>query len=251
MGGSFRGPIDRWCHACARILPYTKAAQWYDAIRNRQEDVHQMRAIGYCRVSTDEQGESRAGLEAQDRLIRAEVAHRGWDLIEVRTDVASGKTLRRRDELGRTLRDLADGSADVLIVAKLDRLSRSVMDFAAIMETAKSEGWSIVVIDMNVDMTTSMGELVANIMISLAQWERRVIGERTKVALASVKARGTALGRKPGVDRETYRLIRILRESGMSWARIAQRLTDEQIPTAQGGQWHASTVRKLCLTVTD
>lgn len=204
-----------------------------------------MRVIGYCRVSTEEQGDSRAGLEAQEETIRAEVAHRGWTLIEVRTDVASGKSLRKRDELGRTLRDLAAGHADVLVVAKLDRLSRSVMDFASIMETAKGEGWSVVVLDMDVDMTTSMGELVANIMISLAQWERRVIGERTRAALAVIKARGTPLGRKPNVAPETLRLVRVLRDAGKSWQGIADALTREGVPTAQGGQWHAATVRKI------
>ena len=107
-----------------------------------------MRALGYCRVSTAEQGDSRAGLEAQEAVIRAEVKHRGWDLIDVRSDVASGKTLRRRDELGRTLRDLRDGNADALVVVKLDRLSRSVLDFAGVMETAAAEGWSIVVLDL-------------------------------------------------------------------------------------------------------
>lgn len=204
-----------------------------------------MRAIGYCRVSTEEQGDSKAGLEAQEATIREEVERRGWELVDVRTDVASGKSLRKRDELGRVLRDLAAGHAEVLVVAKLDRLSRSVMDFAGIMETAKSEGWSIRVLDLDVDMTTSMGELVANIMISLAQWERRVIGERTKAALVAVKARGTRLGRKENVDAETVRLIRILRESGKSWQGIADALAAESIPTAQGGQWHGATVRKI------
>lgn len=204
-----------------------------------------MRAYGYLRVSTEEQGDSRAGLEAQEATIREECGRRGWTLVEVRTDVASGKSLRRRDELGRTLRDLAAGRADVLVVAKLDRLSRSVSDFAGIMETAKDEGWSVRVLDLDVDMTTSMGELVANIMISLAQWERRVIGERTKAALVAVKARGERLGRKDNVSPETRRLIRVLRESGLSWARIANRLTAEGVPTAQGGRWHGATVRKI------
>ena len=208
-----------------------------------------MRAIGYCRVSTEEQGESRAGLEAQETAIRAEASHRRWTLLEVRTDVASGKSLRKRNELGRTLRDLAAGEADVLVVAKLDRLSRSVMDFANILETARTEKWSIVVLDMDVDMTTSMGELVANIMISLAQWERRVIGERTKDALAVVRARGDKLGRKANVDDETKRLIRVLHEAGLSWARISDRLVAEGVPTAQGGTWHAATVRKIHLAV--
>lgn len=206
-----------------------------------------MRAIAYCRVSTAEQGDSKAGLEAQETLIRAETTHRQWELIDLRTDVASGKSLAKRDALASCLRDLAAGKADVLIVAKIDRLSRSVLDFAGMMEIAKAEGWSLLVLDMNLDMTTPGGELVANIMISMAQWERRVIGERTRVALAAVKARGTALGRKPGVKEDTYRLIRVLRDQGHSYQSIADTLTREKVPTAQGGQWRSATVRKLFL----
>lgn len=204
-----------------------------------------MRVFGYMRVSTEEQGDSRAGLEAQEQAIRAEVSRRGWDLVDLRTDVASGKSLRKRDELGRTLRDLRDKQADALVVAKLDRLSRSVLDFATLMETAVAEGWSINVLDLGVDTTTANGELVANIMISMAQWERRIIGDRTRAALAAVKARGTHVGRKSNVDGETLRLIRVLRESGKSYADIAAALDHEGIPTAQRGTWHAATVRKL------
>lgn len=204
-----------------------------------------IRALAYCRVSTAEQGDSKAGLEAQEATIRAEVAHRGWALVDVRQDVASGKSLRRRDELGRTLRDLRDGKADALIVAKLDRLSRSVLDFAGIMEDAAREDWSVVVLDLNVDTTTTNGELIANIMIALAQWERRLIGDRTKAALTAVRARGTHIGRRSNVDEETLRLIRVLRRSGKSWQGIADTLAAEGVPTAQGGRWHGATVRKL------
>jgi DNA invertase Pin-like site-specific DNA recombinase len=206
-----------------------------------------MRVVGYIRVSTEEQGDSRAGLEAQEAAIRSEVERRGWELTELHVDVASGKTLRRRDNLGVALRALAAGDADALVVAKLDRLSRSVLDFASIMETAATEGWSLVVIDLGVDTTTPNGELVANIMISMAQWERRIIGERTKSALAAVKARGTKVGRKSGVTPETVRLIRVLRDAGNSWQKIADALTAEQIETGQGGKWHAATVRRIHL----
>lgn len=204
-----------------------------------------MRAIGYCRVSTEEQGDSRAGLEAQESAIRAEVTHRGWTLVDVRSDVASGKSLRRRDHLGSALRDLRDGKADTLVVAKLDRLSRSVLDFAGVMETANQEGWSLVVLDLGVDTTTTNGELIANIMIALAQWERRIIGDRTRAALDAVRARGTSLGRKRNVSPETVRLIRVLRDSGQSYGSIADSLASEGIPTAQGGRWHAATVKKI------
>jgi DNA invertase Pin-like site-specific DNA recombinase len=204
-----------------------------------------MRAIGYCRVSTEEQGESKAGLEAQEATIRAEVAHRGWELLDLRSDVASGKSMKRRDELGRTLRDLRDGKADALVVAKLDRLSRSVLDFASLMETAKNEDWSLVVLDLGVDTTSTNGKLIVHIMIALAQWERELIGDRTKTALNAVRARGDALGRKTGIDAATIRLIRVLRDAGASWRKIADTLTEEGVPTGQGGAWHGSTVRKI------
>jgi len=204
-----------------------------------------MRAIGYLRVSTAEQGDSRAGLEAQEATIRDEIERRGWELLDIRSDVASGKTLRKRDELGRTLRDLQAGYADALVVAKLDRLSRSVLDFASVMETAQAQGWSVVVLDLGVDTTTTNGKLIAHIMIALAQWERELIGDRTRAALRAVRARGTRVGRRSGVEAETVRLIRVMRTSGMSWQRIADALTQEGVPTAQGGRWHAATVRKI------
>lgn len=206
-----------------------------------------MRVIGYMRVSTEEQGDSRAGLEAQEVAIRAEAAHRGWELVDLRHDVGSGKSLRRRDNLGLTLRDLASGHAEMLVVAKLDRLSRSMLDFAGMMETAADEGWALSALDLGVDTTTTNGKLIANIMIALAQWERELIGDRTRTALAAVKARGTHVGRKSGVSDETMRLIRTLRSSGLSWQRIADVLTAEKIKTGQGGQWHAATVRRLSM----
>lgn len=204
-----------------------------------------MNVIGYMRVSTEEQGDSRAGLEAQEAAIRSEVERRGWNLVDLRFDVASGKSLAKRDELGRTLRDMAAGNADTLVVAKLDRLSRSVLDFAGIMEVANREKWSLSVLDLGVDTTTPNGELVANIMISMAQWERRIIGDRTKSALAAVKARGVKLGRKPGVDDDILRLMCVLRNEGMSWQKIANTLEREGVPTAQGGKWQGRTVQRL------
>lgn len=204
-----------------------------------------MRVIGYMRVSTEEQGDSRAGLEAQEAAIRAEVERRGWELVDMRYDIASGKSMRKRDRLGETLRDLSAGTAEILVVAKLDRLSRSVLDFASIMELAANEKWSLAVLDLGVDTTTPNGELVANIMISMAQWERRIIGDRTKAALKAVRARGTQVGRKANVSAETLATIRTMRTAGLSWQRIANALTASNIPTSQGGQWHAATVRRL------
>lgn len=204
-----------------------------------------MRAIGYMRVSTEEQGDSRAGLESQEFQIRDEVKRKGWDLLELRHDVASGGSMRKRNELGASLRMLANGEADVLVVAKLDRLSRSVLDFAGIMETANKEGWSVAVLDLGVDTSTTNGKLIMHVMIALAQWEREMIGDRTKAALKAVRARGTKIGRKSGVGKDTLQLIGALRRSGLSWQKVANSLEREGVDTGQGGKWHAATVRKL------
>lgn len=204
-----------------------------------------MRAIGYMRVSTEEQGDSRAGLEAQEAAIRMEVDRRGWEMVDMRYDVASGKSMRKRDALGSTLRSLAAGEASTLVVAKLDRLSRSVLDFASIMQTAQREGWAVTVLDLGVDTTTPNGKLISNIMISLAEWEREIIGARTRDALKAVKARGTALGRKSNVSESTLILIRALRDSGLSWNAVAAALNDQGVKTAQRGKWHGATVRRL------
>lgn len=206
-----------------------------------------MRAVGYIRVSTDRQGERGYGLDAQRALIEAEAEHRGWTLERVFVDVASGKSTRRRPEYAEMLRTFGRREADVLIVAKLDRLSRSLVDFAQLMATAQAEGWSVNALDIGVDTSSINGELIANIIMALAQWERRIIGQRTTVALEQVRARGTKLGRPSGIDSETLRLIRVLRDSGKSWQAIADALAREGVPTGQGGRWHAATVRRLYL----
>lgn len=204
-----------------------------------------MRAIGYCRVSTDEQGESGLGLSDQKATVQQEIERRGWDFQAMFADVASGKSLRGREDFGRALKTLAEGEADVLVVAKLDRLSRSVSDFAAILAQSQTEGWALDICDLGVDTTTPSGKMVAQIMMVLAEWEREMIGDRTRRALQAARAQGTRLGRPRGVDDETLRLIRMLREAGKSYASIAASLDAEGVPTAQGGKWQAATVRKL------
>jgi DNA invertase Pin-like site-specific DNA recombinase len=85
--------------------------------------------------------------------------------------------------------------ARALVVAKLDRLSRSLVDFGSIMERARKKGWSLAALDLGVDATTPAGEMIANAMATIAQFERHLIGERTKAALAVRKAQGAKLER--------------------------------------------------------
>jgi len=203
--------------------------------------------IGYIRVSTEEQADSRAGLEAQRAAILAEAERRGWHLVEVVEDAGySGKDLRRPG-IAAALEALRSHRADTLVVAKLDRLSRSMLDFAALMARATREHWALVALDLGVDTTTPAGEAMANVMATFAQFERRLIGQRTKEALAQVKLRGSKSGKPIGRPRTMTDAVRarIVRErrAGTSLSAIAAGLNADQVPTAQGGKrWYPSTV---------
>jgi DNA invertase Pin-like site-specific DNA recombinase len=97
-------------------------------------------------------------------------------------------------------------------------------------------------------MTTPAGEMMASVMATFAQFERRLIGQRTRDALAQRKLDGVVLGRPRTMSSDTRERIRREREAGRSYAAIARALTEEGVPTAQAGRrWHASTVRKVTL----
>src|SRR5262245_11855580 len=111
--------------------------------------------VGYIRVSTSEQADSGAGLEAQRQAIEAEASRRGWKLVHVFEDAgASGKSLDGRRGLQRALEAIEAGTAGGLVVARLDRLSRSLLDFAALMERARKRGWNLIALDLGVDTST-------------------------------------------------------------------------------------------------
>jgi DNA invertase Pin-like site-specific DNA recombinase len=208
-----------------------------------------MSAVGYVRVSTTEQAESGAGLEAQRRAITRACDERSWQLSSIYEDPGvSGQSLNRPG-LTAALEAVETSGASVLVVAKLDRLSRSLMDFAGVMERSRRRGWHIAALDLGVDTSSPSGEMVANVMATFAQFERRLIGARTKEALQVRRSQGVRLGRPPSVDEATVKLIVELRSEGLSYALIGARLDGAAVPTSRGGKrWHPNTVRQLSLS---
>jgi DNA invertase Pin-like site-specific DNA recombinase len=206
------------------------------------DDKSSLRALGYCRVSTSDQGEDGLGIAAQRAAIRAECERRGWQVHAVTTDVASAKSTKHRPALQEALDCIESGAADVLVVAKLDRLARSVLDFATLMERAQRRGWAIVALDANVDSTTPHGSLMVNVLAAFAEYERRLISQRTKEALAAKRAQGTRLGRPITLPSDVRDRIRREAHEGNSLRNIAAGLERDNVLTAQGGRWHASTV---------
>jgi DNA invertase Pin-like site-specific DNA recombinase len=203
------------------------------------------RAIGYIRVSTAEQGDSGLGLEAQRRAIADYCRSRRWTLVRVEQDVTSGASTNGRHGLADALAAIRSGEAGTLIVAKLDRLSRSVSDFAHLLDDARREGWNLAVLDLGVDLSTPQGEAMANMTATFAQLERRLIGERTKAALAVRKSQGVRLGRARWIVPEVRHRIHQLRAEGLTMQGIADLLNAEGEPTAQGGRWRPSTIDRV------
>ena len=157
----------------------------------------------------------------------------------------------KRPGIKEALRVLEAGDANALVAAKLDRLSRSMLDFTALMAAAQKEGWALVALDCALDTTTPAGEAMANVLATFAQFERRLISQRTREALAVKRAKGVRLGRPPSLEPATVRRIRRARQRGLSFAAIADRLNADGVPTAQGGQrWYPATVRAVLLRKT-
>jgi DNA invertase Pin-like site-specific DNA recombinase len=208
-----------------------------------------LRAIGYTRVSTDEQVDSGAGLAAQRAVLTLEAARRGWELEIVQEAGLSAKDLAR-PALTDAMEWLDKRQADVLVVAKLDRLSRSVRDFTTVLERAKRRGWSVVCCDLGVDTTSPSGEFMANVIASASQYERRLIGARTSAAMQAQIAAGQKFGRPDRIPAVVLARIAAERRGGATLQAIATGLDASAVPTAQGGKrWYPSTIKAaLALT---
>lgn len=203
--------------------------------------------IGYTRVSTEEQASSGLGLEAQrDTITRYAEAH-GWDVVWYEDAGLSAKSLDRpqlQAALARLHVPPKRRDVDGIVVAKLDRLSRSVVDFAGVLELARARKWAMVAIDLGVDTSTPTGELVANVMMSVAQWERRVIGERTSAAMQAAKRQGRHMGRVSVLPPSTGDRVLTLRAT-LTLAGTAAQLNAEGLTTATGAAWSANSVSKV------
>lgn len=196
--------------------------------------------IGYARVSTDDQDIS---VDAQRDALVAWARARGIDDLRVDVDHGhSGKTLAR-PAITAALEELAAAGTGTLIVTKLDRLTRSLPDFAAVMERARAQGWHLVALDVGVDTSTAAGELIATFMAALAQWERRIIAERTTTALAKLAEQGVRLGRPSRIPADVLARIVALRGAGRSYQAIADTLNADGIPTVgRATRWGKSSI---------
>ena len=204
------------------------------------------RAVTYSRVSTGKQAESGLSLDDQRERCTAAAEARGWEIVGEYVDAGrSGRSMSARSELQQALEILDAGEAEVPVCAKFDRLARSLIDLSRIMQRAEAHGWNLVVLDLDLDLASPSGRMVAHIIGAVAQYESDLISERVTMSHAQMKRRGRRSGRRPQTDEATRQLILLARSEGLPYRAIAQRLSDEGVPTARGGRWHANSVRSI------
>ena len=205
------------------------------------------RFIAYFRVSTDRQGRSGLGLDAQREAVLRHVGSNRGELIGEFCEIESGKR-NDRPQLAAAI-SAANRAKATLIIAKLDRLARNVHFVSGLMES----GVDFIAVD-----NPHANKLMVHMLAAFAEHEREQISQRTKDALAAAKARGIRLGRN-GADRlaPAYRaeaierarqlapVVAELRAAGMSARQIAAELTARKIATPGGGRWHAQAVIRM------
>lgn len=194
--------------------------------------------VAYLRVSTEEQADSGLGLEAQASAIAAEAERRNWTVVETFTDAGVSGSVQPMDRPGMAsaVSMCRDGQADVIVAAKLDRLSRDTRHALAFHEFANRCGFKWLAVDADDDTTTADGEFLFTMRMGLATRERKLIGERTKAALQVKKANGARLGRPVSTPEATRSRIAELRDSGLSWAKVAAAASEEGVNRPTSGK---------------
>ena len=222
-----------------------------------------MRVVGYVRVSSEEQSRDGVSLAAQSEKVRLYAELHSLDLADSVVDAGvSAKTLDRPG-LARVLALLDSGEASGLVVYKLDRLTRSLADWSSLIDRyfGKPGGPSLFSVSDSIDTRTAAGRMVLNIMMTVAQWERETIVERTIGAMAFKRSRGERVsGRIPfgfdladdgrtltpnAVELSALAEIHRRRDEGWSLRRIAADLESRGVPTKSGRPWSHSTVQAL------
>lgn len=218
-------------------------------------------AVGYIRVSTEEQAREGVSLDAQKARIEAWAQANETTLIGFFEDAGiSGSRTENREGLKKAI-GIACEKRSILIVYSLSRLSRSTKDTLALAERLEKAGADLVSLSERIDTTSAAGKMVFRMLAVLNEFERDQISERTAAALRHKRDQRQAYSPTPyGFDRvgdqlvinhDEHRVIEEilgLRERGWSLRQIADKLNLKGIEAKNGGNWHASSVRSVLFT---
>lgn len=216
--------------------------------------------VAYLRVSTDKQADAGVSLEAQQEKARAYAALYDLDLVELIVDAGESAKTLDRPGLQKALGMLKTGKAAALLVVKLDRLTRSVVDLGKLIDTYFAPGKAALLsVSEQIDTRSAAGRLVLNILASVSQWERETIAERTRDAMRHKQSRGEYIGgaapygfvlvdgelAEDPFEQEVIRQARELRESGLSLAAVAKELDRRGIQSRNTKPFAAMQVSRM------
>lgn len=218
------------------------------------------KTIVYVRVSTDKQADKGISLEAQEEKARAYASLYDLDLIEVIIDAGESAKTLDRPGLQRALSMLKTGKADALLVVKLDRLTRSVVDLGKLIETYFAPGKAALMsVSEQIDTRSAAGRLVLNILASVSQWERETIAERTRDAMRHKQANGEYIGGEAPygfklvdgeliddeAEQEVIQKAKAYHAKGLSLRKIAAELDKQGIKTRRGSIFAANQISRM------
>jgi site-specific DNA recombinase len=219
-----------------------------------------MKAIGYARVSTDKQADRGVSLDAQTEKIRAMVVVHGAELADIIVEAGESAKSLNRPGMQRLLALVDAGDVQAVIVAKLDRLTRSVKDLCELLERFERRGVALISVAESLDTGSAAGRLVLNIMTAVSQWEREAIGERTRDALSHKRSNGERVGNiqfgyrlcadgkhvEPHpAEQAVLHEIHALRKSGTTMRGIAAALNYRSLRTRRGSAWRLESVARV------
>lgn len=226
------------------------------------------KAVIYLRVSTDDQAKDGVSLDAQRDKCKAYCIAHDYEIAGIFSDEGkSGKDLHR-EGIQEAFSMLENKEADTLLVLQLDRMTRSLDDLGKILKHIESHGWQLASVKENFDTSNAAGRMVLNVIMSINQWYREDVAEKTKTALQHKRSKGEKIGgtrefgydvkeRKSGDkvkkvykknDREQkiIKLLKTLRDDGMTLQAIAKELKRRKIKTVSGKTtWGLWTISKL------
>lgn len=220
-----------------------------------------MNAIIYSRVSTSGQAIDGVSMEAQEAKARTWAEHNGYTVVAVLSDAGiSGKRTANRPGLQAALEAVCMKPGNALIVYSLSRLARSTKDAIWIAEKLEKAGADLVSLSERIDTSSAAGKMVFRMLAVLAEFERDLVSERTKSALAFKASRGERIGEIPfgftldadlvhltsdPTEQQTLADLRSLRGTGKSWQQIADELNRRGITTKKGKVWTWHNARKI------
>jgi site-specific DNA recombinase len=215
------------------------------------------KAIGYIRVSTEKQADHGVSIEAQTEKLKAYAMLYDIDLVDLVIEQGSAKCLQR-EGLQSALSRLEAGEAEALIVVKLDRLTRSVADLGKLVDTY-FQNFALLSVGEQIDTRSAAGRLVLNVLASVSQWEREVIGERTSAAMQHMRNQNKYTGGKPpyGYDlvdgelieneneQQVIKLVAKYKAAGLSYRKIAAVIDEAGHKSRTGKQLSAMSVSRM------